>query len=127
MRAASARGRDGGGNLTRRTFVVSLVLSVIIGAGFLLLALAIDALRKSEARANHAVTVLAAANRLERLALDIETTQRGFVITGQTRFLQPWYQARKDFAPQGNILENLARAGDEGQGGRAKDITTAGK
>ncbi|HEX2323643.1 MAG TPA: CHASE3 domain-containing protein [Streptosporangiaceae bacterium] len=89
-----------GGSLTRRTFAVSLVLSVVIGTGFLLLALAIDALRKSEARANHAVMVLAAANRLERLALDIETTQRGFVITGEPQFLQPWYRARTDFAPQ---------------------------
>jgi signal transduction histidine kinase len=121
------RGRGGAGSLKRRTVAVSLVLSVIIGAGFLLLAFAINALQKSEARANHAVMVLAAANRLERLALDIETTQRGFVITGEPQFLQPWYQARTDFAPQATSLENLARAGDEGQGGRAKDITAAGK
>jgi signal transduction histidine kinase len=127
MGATGRRRWRGGGSLTRRTFAVSLVLSVVIGTGFLLLALAIDALRKSEARANHAVMVLAAANRLERLALDIETTQRGFVITGEPQFLQPWYQARTDFAPQANTLESLAQAGDEGQGGRAKDLTTAGK
>ena len=127
MGATGTRTRRGGGRLTRRTFVVSLVLSAVIGAAFLLLALAIDSLRKSEARANHAVEVLAAANRLERLALDIETTQRGFVITGATRFLKPWYQARTAFAPQAGTLERLARAGDEGQGRRASEITAAGK
>jgi len=127
MGATGRRRWRGRGSLTRRTFAVSLVLSVVIGTGFLLLALAIDALRKSEARANHAVMVLAAANRLERLSLDIETTQRGFVITGEPQFLQPWYQARTDFAPQADTLESLARAGDEGQGGRAKDLTAAGK
>lgn len=127
MGATGTRGRREGGSLTWRTFAVSLVLSVVIGTGFLLLALALDALRKSEARANHAVMVLAAANRLERLALDIETNQRGFVITGETRFLKPWHQARSDFAPQADTLERLARAGDEGQGSRAKDITATGK
>jgi signal transduction histidine kinase len=106
---------------------VSLVLSVVIGAAFLLLALAIDALRKSEARANHAVDVLTAANRLERLALDIETSQRGFVITGEPRFLQPWYRARADFVAQAATLERVARAGDQGQGRRATDITATGK
>lgn len=127
MGAAGTLKRGGGGSLTRRTFAVSVVLSVVIGTGFLLLALAIDTLRKSEIRANHAVMVLDAATRLERLALDVETTQRGFVITGDPRFLQPWHQARTDFAPQASTLEALARAGDQGQGRRAEDITVAGK
>jgi CHASE3 domain sensor protein len=103
-----------------------LVLSAVIGAAFLLLALAIDSLRKSEARANHAVDVLAAASRLERLALDIETTQRGFVITGESRFLKPWYQARTDSLRR-RAPWRLARAGDEGQGRRANEITRAGR
>ena len=32
---------------------------------------------------------LAAANQLERLVIDLETGQRGFVFTGQEQFLQP--------------------------------------
>jgi signal transduction histidine kinase len=127
MGEAGTRKRGGGGSLSRRTFAVSLVLSVIIGTGFLFLALAIDALRQSETRANHAVMVLGAANRLERLALDIETTQRGFIITGEPQYLTQWRQARTDFGPQADTLESLALAGDDGQGGRAKDITAAGK
>ena len=84
--------RRGSGSLTRRAVAVSVLLSAVIGGVFFLLTLAIDALRESESRANHAMEVLVAANRLERLerlAIDTETTQRGFVITGDTRFLQP--------------------------------------
>ena len=84
--------RRGSGSLIRRAVAVSVLLSAVIGGVFFLLTLAIDALRESESRANHAMEVLVAANRLERLerlAIDTETTQRGFVITGDTRFLQP--------------------------------------
>jgi CHASE3 domain sensor protein len=81
MGATGTRDRVGGGSLARRTTAVSALLSVIIGSAFLLLGLAIGELSKSESRANHALEVLVAANRLERVAVDVETTQRGFVIT----------------------------------------------
>src|SRR5439155_12712645 len=35
------------------------------------------------------------ANRLERLVIDIESTQPWFIITGEPRFLGPWDDARK--------------------------------
>ena len=106
---------------------VSALLSAVIGTAFFLLALAIDALRDSEARANHALEVLVAANRLERLVIDVETTQRGFIITGEPAFLLPWHQARTEFTQQAADLERLASAGDSGQGHRAHQITEAGK
>jgi CHASE3 domain sensor protein len=40
--------------------------------------------------ARHSEEVLATANQLERLVVDLETGGRGFVITGQERFLEPW-------------------------------------
>jgi len=117
--------RRGGGRLTRRTVTVSVLLSAVIGGAFSLLALAIDALRDSEERANHALQVLVAANRLERLVIDVETAQRGFIITGKTGFLQPWYQARAGFAKQAAALDHLAAAGNAGQGVRAQQLTRA--
>jgi signal transduction histidine kinase len=102
-----------------------VLLSAVIGGAFSLLALAIDALRDSEERANHALQVLVAANRLERLVIDVETTQRGFIITGETRFLGPWNRARADFATQAAALERLANGGNAGQGIRAHQITRA--
>jgi signal transduction histidine kinase len=106
---------------------VSALLSAVIGTAFFLLALAVDALLDSEARANHALEVLVAANRLERLAIDIETAQRGFIIVGDARFLQPWYQARTEFERQAGALERLAANGDEGQGRAAHQISEDGR
>jgi signal transduction histidine kinase len=116
-----------GGSLTRRTVAVSLLLSAVIGTAFFLLTLAIEVLRESESRANHSLETLVAANRLERLAVDIETTERGFVITGEPQFLRPWHQAQTGFTQQAAALERLASAGDEGQGHRAHQIRAAGE
>jgi signal transduction histidine kinase len=127
MGALGAPGRRGsrraGGRLIRRTVAVSVLLSAIIGGAFSILALAIDDLRESEDRANHVLEVLVAANRLERLVIDVETTQRGFIITGEPGFLQPWYQARAGFVRQAAALERLAAAGGAGQGMRANQVT----
>ena len=116
-----------GWSLGMRTAVVSTLLSAVIGSAFFLLALAIDALRDTEDRANHAQRVLVAANRMERLVIDVETTQRGFVITGDPRFLKPWYQARSEFVRQAPIMERLASVGDAGQWRLARQITMAGR
>jgi signal transduction histidine kinase len=102
-----------------------LLLSAVIGGAFSLLALAIEALRDSEQRANHALQVLVAANQLERLVIDVETTQRGFIITGEPQFLQPWLTARKQVAQQSTVLERLAAQGNSGQATRAHQIVLA--
>jgi signal transduction histidine kinase len=117
--------RRGRGRLTRRTVTVSVLLSAVIGSAFFLLMLAIEGLSDSERLASHSLQVLIAASRLERLVIDVETTQRGFIITGDTRFLQPWYQARAGFAHQAAALERLASAGDAGERTRAQQITRA--
>ncbi|HEV8275841.1 MAG TPA: CHASE3 domain-containing protein [Streptosporangiaceae bacterium] len=111
--------------MIRRTVAVSVLLSAVIGAAFSLLMLAIDDLRDSEERAKRALEVLVTANRLERLVIDIESTQRGFIITGEPRFLDPWYDARRSFVQQAATLERRAAAGDPGQGRRAHQITRA--
>jgi signal transduction histidine kinase len=102
-----------------------LLLSAVIGGAFSLLALAIEALRDSEDRANHALQVLVAGNMLERLVIDVETAQRGFIITGKTRFLEPWFEAREQVARQSATLERLAAQGNSGQATRAHQIALA--
>ncbi len=106
--------------------MVSLLLSAVIGGAFALLVLAINTLRDSEERANHALEVLAAANRLERLVIDVETTQRGYIITGEPSFLGSWDQARAGFAQQSAALNQLATRGNAGQDARARQIVTDG-
>jgi len=98
----------------------------VIAAAFGLLALVIDDLRDSESRANHALQVLVAANRLERLTVEIQNGQRGYIITGQREFLQPWYQAKSQVPLQAKQFEHLATTGDAGQGRRATQIVAMG-
>ena len=94
------------GGLTRRMIAASGLLALIIGAAFAVLLLAIGDLRESERRASQSQEVLTASNQLERLLLDLETGQRGFVLTGEERFLQPWQAARASFpARAGALLE----------------------
>jgi signal transduction histidine kinase len=85
------------GGLTRRMIGASALLALVIGGAFAVLLLAIGDLRGAERRSRHAQDVLVAANHLERLLLDLETGQRGFVITRQERFLEPWSRARRTF------------------------------
>lgn len=119
--------RRRGASLARRSVAVSLLVSAIIGAAFGLLALAIDGLRDSEARANHALEVLNAANRLERLLVDVETTERGFVITGAPEFLSAWSAAQRRFISQVTGFEQVTQAGDSAaQGQRGREIVAAG-
>jgi signal transduction histidine kinase len=75
----------------------SALLALIIGGAFVILLLAIGDLRGAERRTGHAQDVLVAANQLERLLLDLETGQRGFVLTREKRFLEPWTAARVAF------------------------------
>jgi CHASE3 domain sensor protein len=102
-----------------------VLLSAIIGSAFFLLVLAIAGLGESERRANHSLESLIAASRLERLVIDVETTQRGFIITGDPRFLRPWNEARAASAQEAANLERLASAGSVGQGIRVRQITRA--
>jgi signal transduction histidine kinase len=115
------------GSVTRRTVVASGVLAVVVGAAFAVLLVAIANLRDAATLARHSEQVLAAANRLERLLVDIETGQRGFVITGDERFLAPWNNSRRDFAGEARILQRLAAARHEGQGKRAGQIARSGQ
>jgi signal transduction histidine kinase/CHASE3 domain sensor protein len=102
------------------------VLAVVVSAAFAVVLLAIVELRDSARLARHSDEVLAAGNHLERLVIDLETGVRGFLMTGDERFLSPWTNARAAFPQQAQLFERLAAARDAGQGSRAQDIARAG-
>ncbi len=113
------------GGLTRRTVVASALLALVVGSAFAVLVVAIADLRDAGQQARHSEEVLAAANQLERLVIDLETGQRGFVLTGEERFLDPWHDARRALPEEARTLERLAAARDAGQGVRAGQIARA--
>src|SRR4051812_5559773 len=80
--------------LILRAVIASALLVLMIGGGFAVLLAAVDELRDAGRQATQAREELAAADSLEKLVIDLETGQRGFVITRKARFLQPWRAAR---------------------------------
>jgi signal transduction histidine kinase len=110
--------------LTRRTIIASGLLAILIGAAFGFLLWAIQVQRDAVRRATHSQDVLASANTLERLVLDAETGQRGFLITGQERFLQPWSVARRELPRASSRLVRLTAA-VPAQEQRARQISGA--
>jgi signal transduction histidine kinase/ActR/RegA family two-component response regulator len=111
--------------LNARMFAASGALAVVVGAAFGLLLSSIGDLRGSGDKAEHSEQVLAAANHLETVVLDLETGARGFVITRQTRFLEPWTSGLKAFPSDGAALETLVRD-NPSQEARARAIVRAG-
>jgi signal transduction histidine kinase len=104
--------------------IASGLLALVIGAAFAVLLSSVAELRASERLARQSEEVLVVANRLERLVVDLETGQRGFVITGQERFLRPWQDARNALPAEARTLERLV-AGNPEQQARARRITQA--
>ena len=102
-----SQGPERWGGLTGRMLIASGLLALLIGAAFAVLLSSVADLRASERRARRSEEVLVVANRLERLVVDLEAAQRGFVITDQERFLQPWQDARTALPGEGGTLERL--------------------
>ena len=93
--------------LTRRMLVASGLLALIISAAFTVLLVTIADLRTSERAAFHSEEVLVTANRLERLVVDIEAGERGFLITGQDSSLTLWRSGQAAFPGQTTALARM--------------------
>jgi signal transduction histidine kinase len=87
--------------------VASGLLALVIGAAFAVLLLSIADLNGSERRARQSEEVLVVANQLERSMIDVETGERGFIITGQEDLLDPWRAAQAAIPEQSATLERL--------------------
>jgi CHASE3 domain sensor protein len=111
-----------------RGLLARIVLSAVaVGVGlavvFAVLFLAIVSLRQRSVEARHSEQVISAANRVQTLVVDLESGVRGFTITHDEQYLQPWRRARRDY-PQA-IRSLVALTGRGGvQGERARTIKT---
>jgi signal transduction histidine kinase len=105
--------------------LASGLLTILVAASFLVLLLAITNLRESTEERRETREGLVAADELQQLVIDLETGLRGFVITREEQFLQPWNEARAAFPEQAGALERLV-ADDPAQLARARRIAEAG-
>jgi signal transduction histidine kinase len=86
----------------------SAVLAVLVVGVFLALVLAVSALREATTQEARSKDVTASALALEKLVLDIETGLRGYVITADKRYLEPYWEARRQLPSSLESFEELA-------------------
>jgi signal transduction histidine kinase len=106
--------------------LASVALALILGAGFAILLVPVQDARNAERSALRSQGVLIAAHGLEQRVLDLETGQRGFILTRQPQFLMPWQQAREELPGRERALLDLVR-GDAAQEARVRKIARAAR
>jgi signal transduction histidine kinase len=104
-------GQNDEGNWWTRSGLVARIAfaAIAVGVGlavvFVVLFLAITGLRHRSLEARHSQQVIATANQLQTLVIDLETGVRGFAITRDERYLGPWTRAQRLYpASMGNLL-----------------------
>ncbi|MCQ4042629.1 SpoIIE family protein phosphatase [Streptantibioticus rubrisoli] len=107
------------------TAVAGGLLAALIGLAFAVLLWSIIGLGQSTATERDSRAALTQARKVEGLVVDLETGQRGFVITGQNQFLEPWQTARTTFSGQAGQLVRLSTT--PGQRRLAQQISQAGE
>ena len=95
--------------LNARIAVASVLLALVVMGAFGLMVSTIQDLRASSRTALASEQVVATANRLEKLALDLETGQRGYALTGEEAFLAPFRRAAQQVPAVSRRLEQLVR------------------
>jgi signal transduction histidine kinase len=116
---AEAAASSGGSNGQRRSWresglvariafsaiVVALGLAIVFGVLFL----AILSLHQRSLDARRSQQVIATANRLQTYVIDLETGVRGFALTRQERYLDPWRSAQTHYPDAITTLVALTR------------------
>jgi PAS domain S-box-containing protein len=100
--------------LTARVRLATLVVAVALGAVLGILLHTVDVSRQRDSEARHSSDVLESAAGIEGSVIDLETGLRGYIISRQTRFLQPYQRARATQPARLRALSKLV-AEDPGQ------------
>jgi signal transduction histidine kinase len=111
-------------SLAARIIAASVFVAVLVAGGFAVLIDALSAVDDAERRETHSKNVQAATLGLEKLVVDLETGQRGFVLTGDERLLEPWTNARRALPARLAAFQELSEENPE-QHRRARALATA--
>jgi PAS domain S-box-containing protein len=109
----------------RRLLVRVLALPIVALALLVLtLVFGFRQVQRSARRVDHSDRVIASINNLVRLTVDEETGLRGFLLTHDTRFLEPYQEASQQIKPAFSDLFTLIRRDPE-QTARLHRLQTA--
>jgi len=93
--------------LTGRILLASTLVGLVLAASFTTLLLSIEDSRSARDEATHVSDVLAGGRTLEKLMLDLERGLRGFLVTRDDRFLDPYEGARRAYPAESRRLGEL--------------------
>jgi signal transduction histidine kinase len=108
--------------LTTRLLLATGVLAVIVTAAFAFLLFAMASVNNARGIATHSAQESYVARDVRRLLIDMETAQRGYIITGDPSFLTRWEVGRQKLPERLMTLRNMVD--DPGQGMRANQLQT---
>jgi signal transduction histidine kinase len=93
--------------ITARVLIVSGAITLILGAAFVLLIVAVRGQRDAGQLALRSQEAITAGSELQKSVITLETGLRGFVGSGNERTLQPWNQALQQYPGQVRRLAAL--------------------
>jgi signal transduction histidine kinase/CHASE3 domain sensor protein len=108
-------------SLTARMALLGAALAAVLGLAIGALLLTIGDMRHASRMARHSAEVIATANQAEKQLLDLETGARGYALTREEQFLQPWRSARAALPRQTERLSALV-SDDPGQQALVQEI-----
>ena len=112
------------GGLRTAVFSAAGVLVVIVTAVFVVLALGINTLNDDAQRSRVSEEATQTLNASERSVIDLETGIRGYLLTGERRFLEPYLAALPTLGTQFADLEALTKD-EPAQRARERGISSA--
>jgi two-component system sensor histidine kinase/response regulator len=94
--------------LTGRILIGGGILAVVFAAQFVIVVQSFSSIRHHTREESRAEKAMVSAVRLEKLVVDLETGTRGYVITRDRQFLQPYEAARRALPAESVRLKSLA-------------------
>src|SRR5881227_2679925 len=93
--------------ITARVLIVSGVMTLILGAAFVFLIVAVSGQRDAGRLALRSQEAITAGSELQKSVITLENGLRGYVASGKERTLQPWNQALSQYPGQVRRLAAL--------------------
>ena len=111
-------------SLQTRLIAASAVLAILVIGVFVATLLAVSAARTATNEEAQSKNVTTSALQLEKLVLDLEAGLRGYVLTGNLDYLQPYTTARKHLGEAKRTFAEQTK-GEPGQQANAQVINTS--
>jgi signal transduction histidine kinase len=109
--------------LTARVLIVSGVITLILGAAFVLLIVAVSGQRDAGQLALRSQEAITAGSELQKSVINLENGLARYVASGKERSLEPWHSALREYPEQVKKLVSLV-SDEPAQQAQVRQIST---